>query len=311
MLVAARTGTVEHHLNLNVVASWPSGHQALGRANGVVTTIDIKSGALVSPGQRLFSVDLRPVFLARGSVPMFRDLQQGDKGADVAQLEDLLVSQGLLSTADTTFDSSTAAAVRTFQQRQGMVGDGVVRAGDLVFTAMGQVASIRLDSSIEVGASVSSGQPVLTILGRVPRFTLPVADEQAATIGADTLVVIDNGQGQEWRARTDAGTTNSEQASVTFGLEPTGPRPICRQECDTIGVRGETTLPARIVLQESVDGITVPTSSLTTSADGTIAVVMASGRRAPVEVRAQANGLAVIEGIDEGTNVRTPAESAS
>ena len=77
----------------------------------MLTSIDIADGASADLGARLYTVDLRPVVAAVGAVPAFRDLAQGSRGADVAQLEQLLVSTGFLaSPADDSFGRDTTEA---------------------------------------------------------------------------------------------------------------------------------------------------------------------------------------------------------
>jgi hypothetical protein len=56
-----------------------------------------------------------------------------------------------------------------------------------------------------------------------------------------------------------------------------------------------------------VSGLTVPSSALLSKADGSVAVVDATGVEHEVTVISTAKGMAVIEGIAAGTDVRIPA----
>lgn len=84
----------------------------------------------VAAGDVLFTVDLRPVVIGRGVVPAFRNLQAGDSGVDVEQLEAMLVELGFLSVqADDLFDAATTTAVRSWQASLGVTTDGSRSAG--------------------------------------------------------------------------------------------------------------------------------------------------------------------------------------
>ncbi|GAB4240825.1 MAG: hypothetical protein Kow00121_67150 [Elainellaceae cyanobacterium] len=53
-------------------------------------------------------------------------LQTGDTGNDVMELQKLLSQQGPDTPVDGNFDSTTLAAVISFQQRKGLLVDGIV-----------------------------------------------------------------------------------------------------------------------------------------------------------------------------------------
>lgn len=61
-----------------------------------------------------------------------RVLRRGDVGSDVAEIRSMLAAQGLLADRggdyhdSGTFDEAVEHAVRTFQQRRGLITDGVV-----------------------------------------------------------------------------------------------------------------------------------------------------------------------------------------
>ena len=63
----------------------------------------------------------------------------------------------------------------------------------------------------------------------------------------------------------------------------------------------------RIVIVESVTGLTVPSAALLSKADGSIVVIDSEGIEYPVTVVTSARGLSIIEGVDAGTRVRVPA----
>lgn len=61
-----------------------------------------------------------------------RDLQKGDTGSDVRELQEMLIQVGYLAReADGEFGSTTEKALRLFQRDQGLVVTGVAKSGDV------------------------------------------------------------------------------------------------------------------------------------------------------------------------------------
>lgn len=67
---------------------------------------------------------------------------------------------------------------------------------------------------------------------------------------------------------------------------------------------------ARITVIARQSGTVVPTAALAVGADGSSAVVEPDGSVIPVTVLASAGGQALVEGVEEGTRVRVPADQA-
>ena len=82
---------------------------------------------------------------------------------------------------------------------------------------------------------------------------------------------------------------------------------MCADECAQVPVTGQSFLTSRIVIVESVTGLTVPSAALLSKADGSIVVIDSDGIEYPVTVVTSARGLSIIEGVDAGTRVRVPA----
>ena len=53
-------------------------------------------------------------------------LKYGSTGQEVKHLQELLIKEGFLLTADGVFGANTASAVKQFQARKGLACDGVV-----------------------------------------------------------------------------------------------------------------------------------------------------------------------------------------
>src|ERR671937_1778386 len=95
-------------------------------------------GRVVRQGQTLFEVDGSPVVLLYGSVPLYRDLRQGESGADVRQLNAALVALGYDSDAELSptsyyFGWRTKVAVEKLQGDLGVNKTGMLTRGTVVF----------------------------------------------------------------------------------------------------------------------------------------------------------------------------------
>lgn len=99
------------------VASVPA---SVGSDSQVITSMAVRRGATVTDGQLVAEVSTRPIFVAVGAVPAFRQMQPGSAGVDVLQLQQMLAGHGLLAgTPDKTFGASTANAVRALYRHNG------------------------------------------------------------------------------------------------------------------------------------------------------------------------------------------------
>jgi peptidoglycan hydrolase-like protein with peptidoglycan-binding domain len=158
-------------------------------ARGTITWI-VPVGSTVRRGQSLFRVDERPVVALYGSVPMYRPLRVGAKGADVRQLEENLDALGYTGIAvDGTYTAATAAAVRTWQAGLGVAQSGTVQVGQLVFMP----GPIRIaEHSALVGDVIEGGASVLTYTGiaKVVTVDLEVADRPLAVSGRTAVVTV-------------------------------------------------------------------------------------------------------------------------
>ena len=167
-LVESRRGTVAQSLRLNASVQWIPELTLVGQVSGMVTTVDLVDGEQRGPGTVLFTVGLRPVVVAVGDVPAFRDLSVGAEGLDVLQLQQMLADLGHdPGEVDGRFDATVRNAVREWQGALGVTADGVVRVGDIVFVPR-LPASLALPPELQVGVMLSAGGPVLHVLPHRP-----------------------------------------------------------------------------------------------------------------------------------------------
>jgi hypothetical protein len=105
-------GEVGRSLRFVALAEWDLVPVARNAAAGTVTTVEFSAGGVAEAGDVLYSVDLRPVVVAQGSIPAFRDLALNVQGPDVAQLQSFLAGLGhFTGEVDGVFRAGTRSAV--------------------------------------------------------------------------------------------------------------------------------------------------------------------------------------------------------
>ncbi|GAA4828997.1 hypothetical protein GCM10023221_00190 [Luteimicrobium xylanilyticum] len=307
----AAQGSVESALPLEVVAQWSTTPLGTNRATGTVTAVSVRRGDTVRAGDTLYLVDERPVVIATGKVPAFRELRSGLHGRDVAQLERLLDRLGYLHrTPDDTFDSATATAVRAWQRDLGVGDDGIVRVGDVVFVDH-LPAKIALDTErVKVGAGLAGGEDVVGGLKAAPAFTTDVTDRQSQSLTPGTNVTITPPKGVNATWHAVVGSARSSNGTTTLTLVGKGGTPVCGTTCGAIPVSGATALDGEAPIVPRTSGLVVPAGSVVADAEGRSVVVTQAGERVPVTVVATAKGMCVVTGVEAGTQVRVDGETA-
>ena len=92
----------------------------------LVVTQAVEVNAELAEGGMAVEVVGRPVFLLGGEIPMYRDLRMGATGDDVLQVEEALARMGFFTgVPDSTWDSSTGAAVAAWYQAAGYRPNGL------------------------------------------------------------------------------------------------------------------------------------------------------------------------------------------
>lgn len=311
-LVEVRQGRVVSSLQLNVSSRWSARTSGTNRAAGVVTGVEAMPGELLENGAELYRVNERPVSIAEGEVPAFRDLTQGIEGNDVRQLQQMLVDTGYLTGApDGDFGISTVGAVKSWQADAGIKADGLVRLGDIIFVPETLPARVTLDGAvIHRDASVSGNEAVLKALPVEPEFTLVVTGPQAAMITDGAQVMIESPNGSTWKAVV-SGRGRMRSDTLTLRLDGLNGRRVCGADCDQIPVEGESLLPSEVITTPETSGLVLPTAALKTTGNGSTVVVRDDGSTSQVQVKASASGMAVVTGLQEGEMVRVPGEGLS
>jgi peptidoglycan hydrolase-like protein with peptidoglycan-binding domain len=177
---------------------------------GRVTSLDCERGQTWAPGGSNLAIDGQALVNLDTSVPLWRDIEPGAKGADVEALQAALTSLGFDLTATGRFDLATRQAVAELLKRNGrQPADGgtlaaadffwlppagamagqcalspgqTVQAGDAAITTMPTLAEVRVK---DLPADLVSGPRVLEVDG----LTVPV-DGTGAVTGAEALTAL-------------------------------------------------------------------------------------------------------------------------
>lgn len=294
--VTVTEGEVADTLTLGATVTWHTEPLGFNHAEGTLTALP-RSGQTVNAGQVLYEVDARPVILARGEVPMYRDLARGDKGDDVQQLQEFLSDLGYLWAAPIgKFGPATETAVKQWQRDLGLRDDARVRRGDVMFLPR-VPATVTPTSEAAVGRGVSGGDVVLSRLADDPSVSLSLTEGQRALVTEDMAVHARSPKGTELRGHI-GGFRNSEQG-FTADLRTKDDRPLCADVCKEFE-QGDT-LMVTVEQVTATKGLLVPVTAIETDAAGATWVRPAGSAggdrdRVEVQVLAVADGQAAVEG---------------
>lgn len=277
-------------------------------AIGTVTQ-RLEENTVVGFGDELIRIDDRPVYLAEGAMPMYRELirvdtrrrdQNGDRlrlqtGDDVVQLQRFLAAAGFDAggelEVDGEFGAATEEAVEDWQDAVGLPVTGRVDSAQLVFSEI----PVRLDSAPRTGSpfielSVTEPDPTVTVdTSNRDRSALPEGST-VEVVTPDDVSHLGRVTRQEQVRADDGSTVWRTTIAVTSDL----------------GDINEATVEAATVLAEQV--LLVPVGALLALAEGGfgLEVVGPDGVSAltSVEVGEVVDGLAEVTGeISVGDDV--------
>ncbi len=297
-LYEVRVGTVGSALDLAVTARWVPEAEVVADRSGVLTERTVVDGAVVEDGLMVGSLNLDPIVVGEGSIPLFRDLTRGANGQDVEELQSFLVRQGFYEgVVDGKWGRATTSAVKLWEEDLGLERTGSVPLGRLAFTSR---LPARIVWGVSVGDRVTAGQGLLAILGDEPIFSARLRRAQLVNLPPDVDIVIVGPTGEEWTASLgvvdDLGGDEVEVALVN----PSG---MCGGRCETIPVAGTIRLSGKAVVIPDTTGPVVPAAAIRVSPDGVASVAMEDGSVRVVVIVASADGLAVLDGVVPGERV--------
>lgn len=171
-------------------------YEVLGGLSGTLTWTP-PPGQVVTAGLPLFETNgAARASLMYGSRPAWRSLQAGvSNGPDIRQLEQTLKLLGYTRRGDRIdrhWDSRTTAAVKRWQRDRGLVADGKVDLGDVVFLP----EPIRVTAiEAKLGSLVGPGTTILTATSnrRVVSVDLDLGDRELLERGTKADVRLPDG----------------------------------------------------------------------------------------------------------------------
>ncbi|MGN9907875.1 peptidoglycan-binding protein [Phytohabitans sp. LJ34] len=240
------------------------------QAQGTVTWLP-GVGATISRGQALLRADERPVVLLYGALPIYRPLAAGVEGADVTQFERNLRELGYTGfTVDDEYTSSTASAVKRWQDDLGVTETGTVDAS-LVVVASGAVRVAELTARVGSPA----GGEMYTFTGTTRIITVPVDAGEAGWAVKNAPVTVTLPDGKEVAGKVaSVGTVATGDDSEDQGPNSTGTDDAQIQVTVTVadqralGSLEQTPVDVAYVADEREDVLTVPVAALLALAEG-------------------------------------------
>jgi peptidoglycan hydrolase-like protein with peptidoglycan-binding domain len=289
-----------------------SPYSAINQAGGTYTKLPA-DGDKVGCGDVFYRVDDDPVLLLCGTVPAYRDLETGDEGKDVRQLNRNLHELGYdVDPRDNDFTSKTQEALEELQHDKGFDVTGALDIGDAVF----RPESVRIAKVTgELGGPARPGAPVAQVTSDTleVQVNLEASQQGEVKVGDRALITLPGngsvkgkvdrlgrvaqtaGQDDDAGAATIPASITLDKPKQARGLD----RAPVQVDITTTGVKSALSVPVIALVGKSGGGFAVE-------------VVRDGGRRELVAVKLglfdTANGRVAVEGeLDEGDQVVVPS----
>jgi peptidoglycan hydrolase-like protein with peptidoglycan-binding domain len=260
------------------------GRSVTSSGSGTVTRAP-KVGTTLDDGDVALRVDDRPVRAMVSDAPLWRSLSRGDRGDDVARLQEYLAATGYRDAPpDGVFGPGTQSAVAAFNRDAGLPRTAVAFDPATVLWVGPRPMEVAVVGTSE-GTQVSPGTVVLT--GPQRAGVVTVAEEQGG-IGpdfADGATLLVGEVAVPYVAGSGHVDDPDDVATVAAALAP------------------QSTGTAQIVADDEQRVRVVPASAIVTGADGTTCVYPQVGA-APVVVQAVGGGSSSVQ-LDESVDLES------
>lgn len=282
----------------------PPSHDISYNGTGIVTTVNIKEGDLVRPGNIVATVDSNPVIAVTGSnKPIYRDLHPGDSGYDVEAIQEILNQLGYRLSITGTFDENTQKTLESLYKNIGYTSP----CGEKVCVLTGTFLKIPADLP-PVSTTTSAGtntaeKPVLFSTNSGSRHIVArIGVAQRADFKDQPEITVKSPDGEIIRTADYSFSDFKEGNDSTLpGYDLTINLP---QDLETTP---ENKTVVTLTLNAAVrEYLAVPAVAIRQEGTATY-VITEDGTRIDVTVLTQAQGWAGIEeaeGLSEGINVR-------
>ncbi|HUB76420.1 MAG TPA: peptidoglycan-binding protein, partial [Solirubrobacteraceae bacterium] len=231
------------------------------------------AGRVIDRGESLYELDGRPVPLFYGNVTPYRALQLGvAPGPDVAMLNRNLVALGFEpGPASDSFTAQTAAAVRAWQQANGLPVNGVVALGDIAIAP----GALRVTSVTAAdGAAVQPGSPVLTAtaLARQVVVQLDAALQSEIAVGDRVTITLPNDRNTPGRVSYVGKVATSPSSDQGGSSTPTINVYITPSDPAATGTLSDAPVTVAITTGSARGVLVAPVASLLALAGGGYAI---------------------------------------
>lgn len=327
-------GYLQGPVSLTVAAQWERTASVTwpDAASAVVTSVEIPAGQQLPAGGVLARADGLPIFVLPGSFPFYRDLDGGESGDDVTQLQNGLESAGYLLGKDRRgmFGAGTKIALSKMYKSAGYTApdnDGALHQQIAALDAELAGATPRPEAATEkaaliarLGARALSSQLVTTSeLPAVVQTVAPVGGQLSggavlATLGAGQQVLSASVPTEAIKAVVVGATgtfTDAAGAPGTVTVSTIGPGASPTESTVTMTATGGVQAGANYVVQienpaaESGKNILAPLSAIVTRGnrsyvyrkDGAVFV------QSEVKVIGSVGGVAAIETVGDAASL--------
>jgi peptidoglycan hydrolase-like protein with peptidoglycan-binding domain len=284
------------------------------KLDGTVTALP-PVGSTVERGQAVFRVDDTPVVLLYGPLPAYRPLAIGTEGADVRQFEENLAALGYRGfTVDDEYSTSTATAVKKWEEDLGLPKTGTVALGRVVYLP----GPVRVDShEAGVGDAAQPGSALLSGTGttRVVTVGLDMSDQRLARTGDEVTLTLPDGRKIPGKITALATVVDpGDGDSPTGDQEPTTKIQVTVSVADQQALSGLDAASVRVgfTASQRENVLTVPVAALLALAEGGYGVQIVDGggtRIVAVQTGMFAGGRVEVagDGLTDGTTVGMPS----
>ncbi|MFI0450096.1 peptidoglycan-binding protein [Actinomadura sp. 6N118] len=245
-------------------------YEVVNQTDGTLTKLPAV-GQVIRQGRALYRVDGKPVILLRGSVPVYRDLSQGSKGADVRQLNAALVALRYATKAEIDPDSDyfgtgTYHALRELQDKAGLAETGILTRGQAVFVPETELRITKITAVR--GGGAARGAVVLRASSTRRQVSISMHAGQQGEVKAGDKVTISLPTGRNTPGVVSSvgkvATKGDKSTTVDVRIRPFKPRET--------GMLDQAPVQVSIVTDTAKDVLSVPVNALLAQAGGGYAV---------------------------------------
>jgi peptidoglycan hydrolase-like protein with peptidoglycan-binding domain len=244
--------------------------------NGTVTWLP-REGSDIGRGEALYAVDDKPVALFYGSLPLYRNLKEGDNGPDVEELERNLKALGYGDglTVDRTFSAATTAAVKAWQKHQGLARTGVVDSTQVIFeTGPVRVADVALTKGQAIGGAAGAGggkAMTVTDTTSIVHVDLDTSKEDLVKKGDTVTVELPSGGNARGTITSISSVARpGKNNTTTVGVDIT----LKKKE---VGDIDEAPVSVKLVSERAKNVLSVPIQALLGLAEGGFGIQVVTG----------------------------------